>query len=793
MCVFCSMDGVDRPVFDCVETGNAQTAGGDTVPSHSGTSFTVAIGSAVTGYVNSAGDQDWYAITMTAGETYQFNLENTATSSLDTYLRLFNSTGNLIAENDDIAYGNLDSLLQFTATTSGTYYISAGGYDTSTGQYALTVGAAVPAQTATIPELADQLVNGFWEWTGYNGTTPLSWQDANDITVDLSNLTNQQASLARLSLELWEDVADIDFREVSGGGDIVFTNTDSGAYATHDSTGVYFDPGLIINIGYDWNGGDTAIDSYTFLTYIHEVGHALGLGHQGNYNANAVYGIDNQFANDSWALSVMSYFSQDEAGTGSYRLAFTPQMADIYAIQQIYGAATDTRAGNTIYGGANNTVDGALATALAGATLGVPAFTIYDTGGNDTVDVSEYSGNQTINLVGGSLSSVGGLLNNVGIYLTSVIENAVSGSGDDLITGNDANNVLRGNAGADTLMGASGDDTLIGGIGDDMLDGGSGIDTVSYVHATEGVIVDLLNGSVNVGEAEGDTFVSIENITGSEERDFLRGDANDNVIRGGNEVDVILGRHGDDTLYGDDGNDSLFGQFGDDILIGGNGNDTLHGSFGADSLRGGDGNDVASYQLDNGAVTVDITDNTDNTGAAAGDTYSFVENVNGSQHSDIIRGNNINNVLRGLDGNDVMYGRGGNDAMFGSNGNDLMYGQAGNDAFVGGSGRDTVFGGSGADSFRVDAIQHSEVGVGADRIMDFSSAQGDRIDVSRIDADFTSSGNQAFTFIGDDDFSGTAGELRFDGDEVFGDVNGDGIADFEINVTGITDADDFVL
>ena len=171
----------------------------------------------------------------------------------------------------------------------------------------------------------------------------------------------------------------------------------------------------------------------------------------------------------------MSYFAQHNYG-GSYRYVITPQMADIYAIQAIYGAAT-TRTGDTVYG-FNNT---------AGSIFNfsnysqAPALTIYDSGGNDTLDCSGYSTAQTIDLHAGAFSSVGGLTYNIGIALNANIENAIGGSGNDTLIANDLSCTLTGGGGNDTLTGGAGIDRLVGGIGVDTLSGGGGADTFVFL------------------------------------------------------------------------------------------------------------------------------------------------------------------------------------------------------------------------------------------------------------------------------------------------------------------------
>ena len=225
------------------------------------------------------------------------------------------------------------------------------------------------------------------------------------------------------------------------------------------------------------NDGKTGIDSYGYQTYIHEIGHALGLGHQGPYNGSASYSTNAVYANDTWQYSIMSYFSEPNYSGSSYRYVVTPQMADIYAVGLMYGVATSTRTGDTVYGFNSNA--GAVFN-FAGYTS-APALTIYDSGGNDTLDCSGYSSAQTIDLHPGAFSSVGGLVNNIGIALNAVIEKAIGGSGNDTLIASNTGSTLSGGGGNDTLVGGGGDDRLIGGMGVDNLTGGAGADTFVFV------------------------------------------------------------------------------------------------------------------------------------------------------------------------------------------------------------------------------------------------------------------------------------------------------------------------
>jgi hypothetical protein len=440
---------------------DAEGPGSDTVLGSTGTSSTMSGGTSVRGYINGNGDQDWYAVTLTAGQTYTFALSGFGRGALsDGYLRLLNSSGTQVAFDDDS--GPLaNSKLTFTASTSGTYFISAEGYGGSTtGQYLLTMatGTTPYAPTVSVTDIADYLTNSYWE---VNGSIAHHW-GVSTISYNVQGLSTARADLARVAFQLWSEVANLTFVETTGTGQITLDDTQSGAFASSSYAGNGIITSANINVDPTWYGSSSAIDSYTLQTFIHEIGHALGLGHAGPYNGSASYGVDNTYANDTWQYTVMSYMAESNYGGASYRFTMTPMMADILAIQNLYGAPT-AHAGDTVYG--------------FGSTAGsiynfstysqAPSLTIFDSGGTDTLNCSGYSQNQVINLTGGSFSNVGGLVGNIGIYTTAVIENAIGGSGADTITGNSASNTLTGNGGNDTLNGGAGDDTLDGGIGND--------------------------------------------------------------------------------------------------------------------------------------------------------------------------------------------------------------------------------------------------------------------------------------------------------------------------------------
>ncbi|MEH2584692.1 Ca2+-binding RTX toxin-like protein [Nitrobacteraceae bacterium AZCC 2161] len=358
-------------------------------------------------------------------------------------------------------------------------------------------------------------------------------------------------------------------------------------------------------------------------------------------------------------------------------------------------------------------------------------------------------------------------------------------AGNDQLIGDAGNDFLYGGDGNDRLWGGDGNDIFVGGSGADAFAGGRGIDFVRYEASPAGIHIDLTLNTATGGDANGDSFSSIEGVIGTRFDDTLIGDGAANTLSGGSGKDALDGRDGNDTLQGGDGNDALTGGTGNDVLHGDAGNDqlwgndgddTLQGGAGADALAGGAGSDTADYSNSSSGVNINLALGTAQWGDTEGDTLNSIENLTGSASSDLLTGDAGDNHLIGGASQDWLDGGAGHDTLEGGFGDDVL---------TGGPGADILIGNAGADQFVFKTIQDS-LPAAPDQIVDFSAAEADQIDLSAIDANNTAAGDQAFAFVGAAAFTHTAGELRYADHLLQGDVDGNGTADFSIHVNART-------
>jgi Ca2+-binding RTX toxin-like protein len=517
------------------------------------------------------------------------------------------------------------------------------------------------------------------------------------------------------------------------------TGTDTASYTTAAA-------GLTANLTTSGsNTGEAAGDTYDSIENL--LGSAFADTLTGDANANTIDGgtgndtIDGGGGNDiliggAGEDTLIGNSGTDTASYATSATGLTASLAtpgsntgdatgDTYSgIENLLGTAfADTLTGdataNTLYGGAGDDI-------LIG---GAGADALYGEAGNDTASYAAAASGLTVNMAtpGSNTGEAAGDTYNS-------IENLIGSGFVDTLTGDANANTLDGGAGNDTIDGGNGNDILIGGAGADTLIGNSGTDTASYVTAATGVVANLTIPGTNTGDAAGDTYNSIENLTGSAFADTLTGDINANALDGGAGNDILIGGAGADALNGGAGIDTasyatssavvasltvgrgtLAGDAAGDIFIdvenltgsayadnlygdgnanrldGGDGNDNLYGDGGADALFGGAGTDAVRYQYSTTGVTVSLTTNTGSGGDAAGDTYNGIEIVYGSSYADTLTGGSGANSLYGGAGDDTLTGDIG-DYLLGGTGNDTYYvsGAVAGVSENGGEGNDTV-------------------------------------------------------------------------------------------------------
>lgn len=349
----------------------------------------------------------------------------------------------------------------------------------------------------------------------------------------------------RDGLNLWADIADISFKEVplsSNTNLVLDTDAARGAVTTSPGSlrttpGTTDIPSVLtpatnqlgysanVNIPND-NQGFGVLGDFTtrgVSTVTHELGHMLGLGHAGPYNA----GVDaaNQLnAFDSQQWSVMSYFTADNTSTPFYSQnpvtgsnwseAQTPMMLDIAAMQRLYGASkTSTFSGGQTYG-FNTNITGTSKAYYDFSYNTTPFVTIYNAGTGNTLDLSGYGSDSTINLNAGTFSSAGGFVNNIGIAHNTQIDTAIGGAGNDTIYSNANSNRIDGGGGTNTVVFAGAETDY----------------TVVRTTANAAIVTDRVTGAV-------DTLTNVQNIAFATPVCFTTG-TRFRVVRDAHELEV---------------------------------------------------------------------------------------------------------------------------------------------------------------------------------------------------------------------------------------------------------------
>jgi len=685
----------------------------------------------------------------------------------------------------NVLFGRLSAITGPSSGSSFDAYLQANerGGTASNGKPSLTIDEAAAQLTRTASSWNNNWGEAATVTYAFRSTAPGTMPED---TSGFSRFNAAQIAATERALLAWSDAANITFTRVGSGtssstaysnsATILFGNYSSGmdgaaafAYFPYSFANSSSDGDVWVNNSLDYNANPEMF-GYGQLALIHEIGHAIGLSHPGDYDADPdidiTYDGYAEYYEDSMQYTVMSYFFESYTG-GNFGPSYpaTIMLDDIAAAQRLYGANMSTRTGDTVYGFNSNAGREWFQATSSSSPL---IFAVWDAGGTDTFNFSGYASSQKIDLRQGNFSDVGGLIGNVAVAKGAAIENAIGGSGADTIIGNGSANRLQGNAGSDTLTGAGGADVFV-------FTKGGGADIVTdFTVGSDKLDGTAFGAYISIAQSGSDTLITFA----STDTVRLTG-VSASTITSNSFIGVSVPPAGPVTVNGTSGADTLVGGSGNDFLYGFAGGDKLDGKGGADEMHGGAGADY--YYVDNAGdkvielagegndtvlstVTIGLSAAVENltlTGTAA-------INGSGSSTANVIAGNDAGNQLSGYSGADQLFGKGGSDTL------------------IGGAAADQLTGGAGRDVFLYSAMSDSTVAA-PDRILDFDAAS-DTIDLRRLDANTALSGDQAFAW--QSAFTGHAGEavLAYDaGANVTTltlDANGDGVADFKLLING---------
>ncbi|GEO82186.1 M10 family metallopeptidase C-terminal domain-containing protein [Pararhodospirillum oryzae] len=537
-------------------------------------------------------------------------------------------------------------------------------------------------------------------------TSVPSGADAQDA-VGFAPLTDAQKTAARAALQTWAAVAGLTFQEVASEGQIVFsTNAQGSTSAAYAYYAGLTDTAGDVYLNNQDSTNTTGLDTggYGFLTLVHEIGHALGLKHPGNYDAaeGTASGPYLPESEDNYVYSVMSY--NDAADLVRYPAE--PMLYDIAAIQYLYGANTTTNPGTTIY-----TLDPGRIQA------------VWDAGGLDVIDAQAQTAAVSLSLQAGTFTTVGGA-RVLAIAENVTIEQALGGAGDDTLTGNGEANYLAGGAGNDTFVAGPGD----------VIDGGSGTDVVILSAAGAAVSVSGVEGISGSGGADTVALLANERVWLAGVETFSApGAAWVDLADGGtiatlSGVSTLIGGAGADAITLSAGGDTLI-VAAVETLIGGAGADvvTLGARGGAltvagvETVIGGAGADWITLGNEGAVVTLGGVEtlvggsgadwvNLD--GAGSTTILAAIETLIGSAGADRItlgdRGNSV--ILAAIE--TLVGGAGGDWVTLGARGNAMVL--SGVETLVGGAGADWITLGDRGNSVILAAIETLVGGAGGD-------------------------------------------------------------------------------
>jgi len=776
---------------------------------------TVTVGAPthLVGTVGTIGDQDFYAVTLVAGKTYEVGVfgKTGGANGLplqDAYVELYDAAGNLVGAADggastdvNIVNSGFDALLTVTVETTGTYYINARAFDNDP-----TVGGNTGEGLGDYEVFANEVdpndPNVYHPY--YNASSPLyaiDWGVQVDGTVrnpDGNEGTRATGNAPGTPDDKGATVGH--FGASTEGKNVIYIYFAKlgDVYTPEDVTS----PGLppaIVAVGakdYEITAVWTALHEFekvADVVYVETQDRAQADFHYVTYAGTPGPGVS--------LLGSMSPPQEPDEGLAQFNSADERWNATNLA-QGGFSFVTLIHEFGHGHGLAHPHDNGGHSGIMNGVEADGPVadYTTGDFDLNQSVfTMMSYEDGWQSSPYGNAPDDQGyGYLGGLMAFDIAAIQDKY-GVNEEWATGNDTY----------TLKDVNAPGTFFTSIWD-----GGGTDEIVY-SGTKDTTIDLRPATLQY-EVGGGGFMSyaygiyggftiansvvIENATSGDGNDTLWGNAANNVMTSGAGNDRIL-LHiggGNDTVNAGSGNDFIY--FGDaftaaDTVNGGEGFDILgllgdytNGlSFGVNSLSG-----IEQLMLFSGtnvgtaSFNYSLTFQDENVGR---DGLNISAVTLKSTEALILDGTDETDgrfsVLSGA-GNDILAGGAKGDYFHGGAGNDQLFGLGGNDTLIGGAGTDVLRGGQGKDTFRFENASDSAVGA-ADSIADFQS--GDKIDLSAIDANGAGAGNGTFAFIGDGAFTNQAGQLRAVYDSaaghwtVTGDIDGNGTADFEIFVT----------
>jgi len=712
----------------------------------------------------SHGGMEYYAVTVVAGDTVVFDIDN---ANFDSVLRIFDSSHTQLAQNDDNAADGgpaTDSGLSHTFAAGGTYYIQVSQWQSGAdatlvtspppagGTYTLHV--SVPSAPVVPLEYLGATMNGEDGadiLTGGSGRDTLNGGAGDDVlngggdndTIDGGAGTDTAVFSGNRSAYTISTTSGVTTVTGPDGTDTL-TNVERLQFANglFDITGAPLNPSIDGTSGPDNIVGTADDDTINGLD-----GDDVITGGLGNDTIDGGAGVDTAVFSGTMAQSTVTTVGAVTTVTGPdgtdtltnvERLRFSDGTLIVGANGGQYFAGTanaDTITGtafndqieagagdDTITGGAGaDTIDGGAGTDTAVFSGNRSAYTINTVGAVTTVSGPDGAD---------SLTNVERLQFADGLYTIggAPIYNEINGTaGPD---------VLVGTPGFDSISGGDGDDVITGGPGNDVLSGGAGVDTAVFAGPRSAYTVATSGGTTTVSGPDGtDTLTTIERlrfddmtlivgagggqyIAGTAGPDTLNGTAFNDLIEGGAGDDVINGLGGNDDIYGGDGNDILIAGGGLDRLYGGEGADRLEGDSG-DQLYGENGDDVIVVQGSAAAAGVLVA------GGAGIDTLilrgtsasldlaagtGFAEATPLAAYTiESVTVEGTGAAVRTISGNGAanrFTAAAGSEfgvVFDGRGGDDVLIGALGDDILIGGAGHDQLYGGDGADRLEGDA------------------------------------------------------------------------------------------